>query len=275
MCRLFGQIDVRPAAAADFLARSPRSLLVLSDADPRKPQGDGWGIAYFNGGARVVKSPKPIFQEKRRFAELAAGLRSRVLIGHIRAASNPNGLAPRRLIGAENTQPFTDGRWAFAHNGTLEIPREVAKFLGSYRKKIRGVNDSEVFFWQLMKFVDAYGSVPEAFKACIRETWGIWKGCRARYPKKKAPYTGLNALLSDGSSLYALSHYPSRPGSRALCGAQPWGTMSLARRGSRLVVASEDMDSGSWQRLPGPQIVSAIIENGRLMVRRQSFKVDG
>lgn len=275
MCRLFGQVSLAPRTASDYLAEAPRSLLRQSRARPADLQQDGWGLAYFPapGRARVRKSPLPVFDEAPRFVLAASRARSRVVIGHIRAASNPRGVAPKRLISLLNTQPFTDGRWAFCHNGTLQIPDEVAKLLGPYRSRVESLNDSEVYFWQLRKFIDAKGGdVAAALKACARETWGVWAACRSRYPKKKAPYTGLNALVSDGRGLYALSHYPSRPGHKAFFSGQPWGVMSLAKRGDRVLICSEDMDSGSWDRLgPGAVVVSAVPKGGRIAVRREVF----
>lgn len=271
MCRLFGQLSLAPRSAADFLAESPRSLLAQSDARASGLQKDGWGIACFSGRRpRVTKSPRPVFEEAGRFAGAAARARSRVVLGHIRAASNPRGVARRRLIGPANTQPFSDGGWAFCHNGTLQIPDEVARFLGKYRSRVRGINDSEVFFWQFRKHIDAQGDPAEALKACVRETWGIWEACKKRYPGKSSPYTGLNALVSDGRSLYAMCHYRHRPG-RGLISRQPWGMMSLARRGGRVVIASEDMDGGRWQRLGPAEVVSVTTRNGKIALRREGF----
>lgn len=276
MCRLFGQISLSPRTASDFLAEAPRSLLKQSNARAQDLQKDGWGVAYFPGnGPRVIKSPKPLFEEASRFKTLAARARSRVVVGHVRAASNPRGVPAGRLINLANTQPFTDGTWVFCHNGTLQIPDEVARLLGPYRSKVRSVNDSEVFFWQLRKFVDVHGDVARALKSCVREIWGLWAGCRSRYKGKRAPYTGLNALVSDGKGLYALCHYPSRPGHKAFFSGQPWGRMSLARRGGRVVIASEDLDGGRWERLGKAEVVSIERKGGRMAVKREAFDPRG
>ncbi|MBI4349556.1 MAG: class II glutamine amidotransferase [Elusimicrobia bacterium] len=272
MCRLLGQVSLAPRGASDVLAEVPWSLLEQSDARAKDPQKDGWGLGYFAGRrVRVVKSPRPIFREAARFRSAAAKARARVVLGHIRAASNPRGVPAGRLINLANTQPFTDGKWIFCHNGTLSIPAEVERWLGPYRNRVRGINDSEVFFWQMRKFIDVHGSVPEAMKACVREIWGLWAGCRRRYPRLKAPYTGLNALISDGRALYGLCHYTLPVSRRAFFSGQPWGMMSVARRGDRVLIASEDLDEKGWGRLGKAEIVSAIPEKGRLVVRRERF----
>lgn len=274
MCRLYGQISATAEDAADFLADAQRSLLHQSNCRPNNLQKDGWGIAYFSGNrTKVIKSANAAFSEEDRFKSLAYKVRSRVVIGHLRAASNPQGLSPKSLFNIKNNQPYTDGKILFAHNGTVNISPEVAKLLGPLQRRIRGNNDSEIYFWQFVKFHNAFQNIPEALKACVRELWTLWKDCRSRYPNKKKPYTGLNTLVSDGRSLHALCHYPSRPGARSLYNRrQRWGTMSLARRGKRYIVASEDMDANGWSHLHEPEIVSLTLHKSGISVRRERFK---
>lgn len=277
MCRLFAQISPVPLRAEDFLVHSEFSLLKQSNFKRTNLQKDGWGIGWFGnaGEPSVSKSEKPVYKEADRFQQMAAQGVSRVVIAHIRAASNPRGLPRSRLINAESSQPFTDGRWLFAHNGTLEIPDEVAGRLGPLRRNIRTMNDSEVYFWQFVKFYGRTGDAVEALKSCIREDWEVWNGRRNRVPRKRGPYTSLNALASDGRSLYALCHSIRRGKSeRAICNpGQPWQVMSLSRRGERLVVSSENLDRGRWERFDQPEIVSVDIQDGALRVRRRRFEL--
>lgn len=277
MCRLFAQISPTAADAKHYLTDSCFSLLRQSNFNKKNPQKDGWGIGYFgnDGTALVSKSAKPVFRESRRFQQLASQTRSRVVIAHLRAASNPLGLTRKRLLAERNSQPFTDGRWLFAHNGTLRIPREIARRLGGYRKKVSGDNDSEIYFWQFIKFLRRGRGAAWALRACIREIWTAWASCRRRYPGIKNPYTSLNALVSDGRRLYALNHFVERGLSDVgVCNPdQPWSVMSFSRRAGRLIAASENMDRKTWTRLRPPEILSASIENGRLSVRRKRFQL--
>lgn len=278
MCRLFGQISLEPLCADGFLAASPASLLGLSRADPRRLQRDGWGVGFYNGSgsAKVVKSPRPIFEEDARLRRLEGRIRSRVIVGHIRAASNPRGLPEKSLVAPENTQPFHAGPIVFAHNGTLNIPLEVERLLGPWHARLRGRNDSEVYFWQFMKFFHSLGSIPKALEACVRETRDLWKVGRGRRRSGQAPYTGLNTLVSDGKSLHALCHYPTKGpgGGRALLDpGRRWGTMSLAVREDRVLLASEDMDAGRWRSLREPEIVSVEAAPSALRVRRRRLEL--
>lgn len=83
----------------------------------------------------------------------------------------PRGLPSEMLIGLENTQPFSWGRYVFAHNGTLYVPDEAAILLGDYRRLVRGANDSEVYFALLVKETEENGDVVEALRAIEEALW--------------------------------------------------------------------------------------------------------
>jgi len=276
MCRLYGQIALNRADAKDFLVYSERSFFLQSHYRKTNPQRDGWGLGFFDGPkAKIVKSRKPIVQEKNRFFDLASRTRSKVIIGHLRAASNPRGLLKKKLIGVENSQPFGTGSIVFAHNGTLQIPDEVLAHMGPFAENVKGVNDSEVYFWHWMKWFKKTKSAPKALELCIREIWRIWAQCRRLYPHKKYPYTGLNTLISDGKSLHAFCHYPygSSAEQRSLFGGQKWGVMSAGLRDDRWIVSSEDLDSTRWERLKDGEIVSARIESGKIKLNRTLVRI--
>ena len=97
--------------------------------------GDGWGAGWFDKNKpRVFKSFHPMYQDKTRVLSAARQAKGKVLIGHVRWASNPLKLKRSELIGLAHTQPFTHGKYLFAHNGTLFIPKEVAAQLGPMEK---------------------------------------------------------------------------------------------------------------------------------------------
>lgn len=269
MCRLFAQFAPRPQAARDLLVDSEFSLLRQADADPANPQRDGWGLAWFepDGRARIEKSARPADEEKGRFAEAAERARSNVVLGHVRAAS------PGIAIDDSTAHPFGDEGWVFAHNGTLAIHREVAEALGPRRARLRTGSDSEVYFQQFLKHLAASGEPSLAFEACVRENWRLWDACRARYPELATPYTGLNAVASDGRGVHALNH-ASRRGlaEHGVCHAeQHWYVMSYSVRGGRFVLASEGFDSAEWTRLAPPETISAVPGPGGVTVSRRSL----
>lgn len=272
MCRLFAQVSPEPAGARDLLVDSPYSLLKQSDMAADNPQKDGWGLAWFgaDGKPRVVKSGRPASEEKERFAAAADAAFSPVVLGHIRAASNPH-------VDEAHAHPFEDEGWTFIHNGTLTVHREVAAALGKRAARLKTDSDSEVYFQQFLKHLAAAGDPSRAFEACVEEDWRLWPQAKARHPGASTPYTALNAIASDGKGVYALCH-ASRAGlaRRGLCHPdQPWSVMSFTTRGGRFVLASEGVDGGEWTRLTPPETVSATLAGGSVAVTRRRLNLVG
>ncbi len=105
--------------------------------------GDGWGMAYVvDGGAGTYRSVNPIWES---FVEPPD--RATALLVHSRYAS----VGARRI---ENTHPFTRGRYALAHNGTIIREKLVERMekigLSTWTA---GDTDSEL----LVEFVVRYG----------------------------------------------------------------------------------------------------------------------
>jgi predicted glutamine amidotransferase len=276
MCRLLAQISAEPRTVADLILDSDKSLLKQSSAKRSCLQRDGWGIGWHDSAGKplVVKSAQPIYKERAKLKKAAEQAKAKVVIAHVRAASNPLKLPPGRLLTPKNNQPFTDGHWLFAHNGTLSIPKEVTKALGPLKSKLTAENDSEVYFLHLLKHLKKAGSFHEAVEKALAELWDIWAGCKKAHPGLNGPYTGLNCLLTDGEELHAVCHQAAK--GMALFGAcspgQPWGQMSFARRPGRLVIASEDLDGGAWARLTPPETLTASMRDGRLELKRRALE---
>lgn len=261
MCRLFGQISEDIRGADDFLVRRKFSLLRQSFLHPKAKQRDGWGLAWRVGGRwSLVKSRNAVFEEKKRFSDLARAAQGSVFVAHIRHASNPRKLPKSRLIGLANSQPFVHNDLAFAHNGTLNIPDAVARGLGKYRPLIRGENDSEVLFWLFVKEWEAApGDWQRVFARMAKTIEATWKRLPKSKRKHPAPSSGLNFVASDGKTLAAHCRY-DRPDGKSLCGqGRPYFEMCYNKLDNRIVAASEPMDSGgAWKPIP----------RGRLMLAR-------
>ena len=267
MCRLFAQTSPRPASAKDLLVESDFSLLRQCNADLEHPQEDGWGLAWFDAGGKphLTKSGRPAPQERERFIRAAENAVSTVVIGHIRAASNPH-------RDDAHAHPFEDEGWVFAHNGTLTIHKEVANALGPRKKRLKTDSDSEVYFQQFLKHLAEVGDPSQAFEECIKENWLLWKQCRSSYPEDSTPYTSLNAVASRGEGFHALCHSAGSGLARhGVCHPdQPWQVMSLSTRGERIVLASEGLDGEDWTRLSPPETISAVpLRNAVALTRRR------
>lgn len=271
MCRLFGLLSVRPVSAYKYLFGDPCSLFAQSRADPLRLQSDGWGIGFYRDGSLiVVKSDKPVYEERERFMELAENIKSNIIIAHIRRASNPRGLPRERLISIENSQPFYYENYVFAHNGTITIPDEIAEILGEWKMRIRGLNDSEVYFWYIIKELYEGKNVVEALRSFERDLWRVWREVQGKYPGKTRPYIGLNMVLSDGRRLYAYCKYDERMDAMIppLCyGSQPGMQMVYLADDERLIVSSERTNlEEDWKPIESGQLLTGYVQDNKITV---------
>lgn len=145
MCRLLGVVKERSDNFLHCLRDAPRSLVSLSREHP-----DGWGIGVWtlSLGWRVQKRACTAMSDVD-FNRAAQHARGQTLIAHIR----------KRTVGdvcVENTHPFVDGSWTFAHNGTignLDALRERTS--PTRRRNVRGQTDSELLFARVLSQLDS------------------------------------------------------------------------------------------------------------------------
>jgi len=274
MCRLFGSLSAGEIDFESHLISSKTSLLAQSDANPKRLQGDGWGIGQLApfGRPSIVISTEPIYQEKRRFAEEVGRVTGNTVIAHIRRASNPRGLARSAIIRPPNQQPFSYKKWLFAHNGTVRIPNEVLPMAGRHRRLMKGNNDSEVFFRLLMNSIEKTGSVRDGVSQTVDSLWKAWKEAPAEVRKKQElPYVGLNFILSDGERLYSLCKYdgwkPATDDNWLSHPRPPRPLFEMCYRvepdGNGIAVASEiTQPGGKWMPLKDGSLLEARLDRG-------------
>ncbi len=264
MCRIFACISADNCSPHDFLVSDRCSLLNQSTARPDKLQKDGWGIVWYGPELEIFKSPNPVFEEKELFMS-KSGDEHRITIAHIRKASNPMGLPPEELGSYENTQPFVFENWSFAHNGQINHPDRVKASLGKWGEKVRGMNDSEIYFWLLMKYIKEKGDVKEAIKAVIAHLYDVWKEI-PEDERSGAPFSALNMVLSDGGRIYAFCKYDGK-GKNSLCYKdRPYYQMQYLRKKGMFAIASERTSMDDWKP----------IGDGKLLIaeRNGSFKME-
>ncbi|MCS7120560.1 MAG: class II glutamine amidotransferase [Nitrososphaerota archaeon] len=274
MCRLLGMFSITPTSAAKYLVEDPCSLYVQSMCDKERLQSDGWGIGYYTeSGICLHVSEKPVYEETEKFFKTAANAISRIIIAHVRRASNPRELPRHMLISKENSQPFRFENYLFAHNGTITIPDEVAENLGEWKCRVRGVNDSEIYFWYIIKEMKNGASFAEALTKFENDLSDIWNRNRHKYPNKERPFIGLNTVFSDGQNLYAYCRYHEIDvKNRSICfGDQPSLQMSYLNLGELVVIASEKTNREKWDNLRSGELLTATVEGGEVKVAIQSI----
>jgi glutamine amidotransferase len=236
MCRFLAYLGP-PVTLESLLLRPEHSWLEQSWA-PRfqvhgKINADGFGAGWYAPEVRPeparYRRPTPMWTD-RSFASLAGVVRSGAVLAAVRAATPP------LPVEESGTQPFADGRWLFAHNGSvegftgdagLELRRQVSE---RRLAGVQGAADSEVLFAMALDQLDAGTSPGAALAHVVKATLAVTD---AR----------LNLALTDGEQVAATA----------------WGSslFTLVREGA-VVVASEPYDDGGdWRGVPDHSLVQA------------------
>lgn len=206
MCRLYGYLSQSPTRVECALVCAQNSLLAQSRRDHRGlPNADGWGMAWFDDEATHVR--KHVLQAAADpvFEVAVDEIYARALVAHVRAAT-----VGERI--PANVHPFTAGRYAFAHNGTIPEfgvlgPRMASEIPDWLMRHRLGTTDSELcFLWLLGRLErrcsDAakHGASLQVLIEVVRDgvrRLGEW--C----DELDAPPPTLNFVLSDGRVLVA------------------------------------------------------------------------
>jgi len=249
MCRLIGIIASEPTEFGLVLHRAPRSLATLSREHP-----DGWGIAVWREEERewtLHKGTAPAARCKR-FHEIAARSRGRVLVAHIRQKT----VGPTRL---ENTHPFQRDGWVFAHNGTIKDLCPLHAGVSSARRaEITGDTDSELLFAFFLSRLDARGATCLVDEASRRVAAAVLAEASAELRDKSVG--AFNFLLSNGAtcfghrfgrSLFLLERLPHDPvRERRDAGAGAAILTKWTARRHAVFVSSERITDEPWQEVP-------------------------
>ena len=182
MCRLLGWASRMPTTLADLLGED--DLGEFTGLSAR--HADGWGIARSTGRGVTVRRQAVAARTSARFDRSARRRRSDLGLAHLRRATL--GLS----VGTENTHPFTDGRIAFAHNGSIAPPAALDALVpGSTAGRRRGTTDSERYFLAVLARLRDGVPPGEALRSTADDIAAT------------AEFTSLNCLLLTPDSLYA------------------------------------------------------------------------
>ncbi|HSO34885.1 MAG TPA: class II glutamine amidotransferase [Labilithrix sp.] len=265
MCRLLGIVASELTEFSLGLTGAPRCLATLS-----RDHRDGWGIAIHDAATTwdLHRGTAPAGDDQR-FHELATKCRGHVLVAHVRQKT----VGPTRL---ENTHPFVESGWAFAHNGTIQQIEALREDCSATRlEAVLGDTDSELFFAYVLTRLDEEGLVRLDDESSRARAADVLHEMTARLRERKIG--AFNFLLSDGTttfahrsgrSLFILERNPADPvrQTRDMGGGATVVTAWTSRR-QAVLIASEHTTDEPWQevpdgtllrieRLPAPYIVA-------------------
>lgn len=186
MCRLLGWVTRTPTALRDLL--DDEDLRDFTELSVK--HGDGWGVARAtDSGVKVHKRPDAA-RESRSFALWARAHATDLGMAHLRWATMGLG------VGIENTHPFTDGRVAFAHNGSVLSPESLDRLVDPRVARLRrGTTDSERYFLAVLSRMTEGATPQEALRDTADEI------------ARTSPFTSLNCLLMTPDELVAMCRY--------------------------------------------------------------------
>jgi predicted glutamine amidotransferase len=152
--------------------------------------GDGWGVARSTRRRVVVRKRADAARTSPEFARWADRRRTDSGLAHLRWATLGLGIGP------ENTHPFTDGRVAFAHNGSIRPPAALDGLLSERsRRQRRGSTDSERYFLTVAQRLRDGATPAEALRTAADDIAAT------------TPFSSLNCLLLTPDELYAFCRF--------------------------------------------------------------------
>ena len=188
MCRLLGYVHDQPISVEGLLgAEGLEDFTALT-----RVHGDGWGMAWREGDeTRTLTSPESADQDAT-YADAVRRPLAAAGIVHLRWATGGLPVAP------ENTHPFFEGDYAFAHNGHISPISDLEALLTEEtRAELVGTTDSERYFRFVMQCVEEKGDLRDG----VQHALGV---LLAQFPD-----CSLNALMLGPTHLVAI-HVNSR-----------------------------------------------------------------
>ncbi|MBP2211553.1 glutamine amidotransferase [Rhodococcus ruber] len=199
-----------PILVEDLLFKPEHSLIdqsLHSRLGATTTNGDGFGIGWYGeeDEPAVFKGVDPAWND-RNLRELAAHVRTPLLLAHIRASTGTP-------VQRSNCHPFRHGRWLWMHNGVLSEFRRIKRDLvlavdPELYPDIEGSTDSEVLFFLALTF----GLSDDPITAVSRAVGTVEHVARAKGIDDPVQMT---VATTDGESLWVF-RYSSVGRSRSL-----------------------------------------------------------
>jgi predicted glutamine amidotransferase len=190
VCRLLGYVSQHPVSVVDVLGEEDFDAFTALTA----VHGDGWGMAWLDTEQRTIRSTTSATSavSDPAYSDLAHQRLSRAGMVHLRWAT------PGLPVAPENTHPFVEDGFAFAHNGHIApLDRLEGLLTPKSRAAVRGGTDSERYFRFVLQCIAEQGDEAEGLRHALDVL------CR------EFPDASLNALLLTPSLMFGV-HVNSR-----------------------------------------------------------------
>ena len=243
MCRLLGFVAQNPITLRELLG--DEELAEFTELSLK--HGDGWGFAWATeNGVEVTKAPDSA-RQSALFASVAATQRAELGLLHLRWATLGLGLAP------ENTHPFTDGRIAFAHNGSVKPPQALDSLIPADLAALRqGTTDSERYFLAVL----AAARDGDPATALERTAVRISAECE---------FSSLNAMTVTPEALHVINLFD--PVAEGLEGEPEYYRIGYRIQADSVVVASSGWGTG-WSYLENGEMLTVDRATSDVTIRR-------
>ena len=260
MCRLLGYVARRPTSVIEVLGEQGFEAFTALTA----VHGDGWGMAWQDPDEQSIRCASADDSAIRdpAYAQLARQRLGRAGIVHLRWATPGLPLTP------QNTHPFVDDGYAFAHNGHISpIERLEGLLTEESRARLRGDTDSERYFRFVMQCIAEQGD----------DAAGLGQSLTVLV--SEFPRASLNALMLTTTHLFGvhINSQASTPvaGLRALFDSDQaiplrhtdeYFAMDFRLMPDAVHVISSGIDPEGW--IPVPENTAAMIDLTSLQLTR-------
>ena len=269
MCRLFGFRSVLDSGVHRSLSSADNALGTQSEFHP-----DGWGVAYYIGGAPHLIRSASAARHDQLFEKISGIASSQCVVAHVRRAT-------QGVKSPLNSHPFQYGPWIFAHNGNIkDFERHRDDLLHQIDDELRnfilGNTDSEVFFHLFLTCLKQHGELfsrdlpPLAAADALLETVEritAIVGPYSRDPLAPPTETFLTCIVTNGELMLAhqggkdllYSTHKARCPERDTCahfGAGCERPAAMNERVNHLIFTSESLQGDNlWTPMAPGQII--------------------
>ncbi|WP_162599773.1 class II glutamine amidotransferase [Nocardioides solisilvae] len=188
MCRLLGWVRQEPISVEELLGEEGlEGFTALT-----RVHGDGWGMAWRDEEGTHAVTSSDSAADDERYDELVRRPLGKAGFVHLRWATGGLPVRP------ENTHPFTDGDYAFAHNGHVSPIADLEALLTPATKALLvGDTDSERYFRFVKQCIDEHGDLETGLRHALGRLLKDFADC------------SLNALMLTPTHMVAI-HVNSR-----------------------------------------------------------------